>query len=137
MEPDCRKSEPDEQSDPIAMSNHSVDQAIPPIPPAPKWPSSASSVFLWQQQQERREALEHELAKTREELEAMQALLEELPALFEDKFRQRLQPLLEQQQRLLDENANLRQHLLQLQPAAESGRQPLLMPRQQDRPRMR
>lgn len=67
----------------------------------------------------------------------MQALLEELPALFEDKFRQRLQPLLEQQQRLLDENANLRQHLLQLQPAAESDRQPLLMPRQQDRPRMR
>ena len=67
----------------------------------------------------------------------MQALLEELPALFEDKFRQRLEPMLEQQQRLLNDNANLRQHLLQLQPATESGRQPLLMPCQQDRPRMR
>jgi len=82
--------------------------------------------FSWHQQQERREALEQELAKTREELQAMQALLEELPALFEDKFRQGLQPMLEQQQRLLEDNANLRQHLLQLQPARDSGRQPLL-----------
>ncbi|MCP9942577.1 hypothetical protein KBY70_09275 [Cyanobium sp. ATX 6E8] len=67
----------------------------------------------------------------------MQTLLEELPALFEDKFRQRLQPKLEQQQRLLEDNATLRQHLLQLQPARDSERQPLLMPRQQERPRMR
>ena len=67
----------------------------------------------------------------------MQTLLEELPALFEDKFRQRLQPMLEQQQRLLDDNATLRQHLLQLQPAQDSNRRPLLMPRQQERPRMR
>ncbi len=67
----------------------------------------------------------------------MQTLLEELPALFEDKFRQRLQPMLEQQQRLLDDNANLRRHLLQLQPAPDSEHQPLLMPRQQNRPRMR
>lgn len=42
----------------------------------------------------------------------MQALLEDLPSLFEDKFRQRLQPMLDQQQRLLSDNANLRQHLL-------------------------
>lgn len=96
----------------------------PLIPPAPKWQSSVPSVFLWHQQQERREALEQELAKTREELQAMQTLLEELPALFEDKFRQRLQPLLEQQQRLLDDNANLRQRLL-------------LMPHPQGKPRMR
>ena len=42
--------------------------------------------------------LERELARTREELQAMQALLEDLPSVFENKFRQRLQPLLEQYQ---------------------------------------
>jgi hypothetical protein len=107
------------------------------IPPAPKWQPSAASVFSWHQQRERQEELEQELAKTREELQAMQALLEELPALFEDKFRQRLQPMLEQQQRLLEDNADLRHHLLQLQPGAEPSRQRVLMPRQEDRPRMR
>ena len=60
----------------------------------------------------------------------MQALMEDLPALFEDKFRQRLEPMLEQQQRLLADNAGLRQHLLQLQPGADRSRQRLLMPRQ-------
>jgi uncharacterized protein YhaN len=107
------------------------------IPPAPKWQPSAASVFSWHQQRERQEELEQELAKTREELQAMQALLEDLPALFEDKFRQRLQPMLEQQQRLLEDNADLRHHLLQLQPGAEPARQRYLMPRQEDRPRMR
>jgi hypothetical protein len=123
MEPDCRKSESDLQPEPTTMSapQHT---AGPLIPPPPKWQSSVPSVFLWHQQDERREALEQELAKTREELQAMQTLLEDLPALFEDKFRQRLQPLLEQQQQLLDDNANLRQRLL-------------LMPQQQKRPRMR
>jgi hypothetical protein len=81
-------------------------------PPVPKWQPSVTSVFLWHQQQERHSELEWELAKTREELQAMQDLLEDLPKLFEDKFRQRLQQLLEQQQRLLRENAMLRQHLL-------------------------
>jgi uncharacterized protein YhaN len=107
------------------------------IPPAPKWQPSAASVFSWHQQRERQEELEQELAKTREELQAMQALLEDLPSLFEDKFRQRLQPMLEQQQRLLQDNADLRHHLLQLQPGSQPGRQRVLMPRQEDRPRMR
>ena len=107
------------------------------IPPVPKWQPSAASVFSWHQQRERQEELEQELAKTREELQAMQALLDDLPALFEDKFRQRLQPMLEQQQRLLEDNADLRHHLLQLQPGSEPSRQRYLMPRQEDRPRMR
>jgi hypothetical protein len=80
-------------------------------PPIPKWQPSVTSVS-WHQQLERQSQLEQELAKTREELQAMQALLEDLPGLFEDKFRQRLQPLLEQQQRLLNDNSMLRQHLL-------------------------
>lgn len=122
MEPDFRQSEPDQQTDSIDQSEL-LHQQVSPIPPVPKWQSSVPSVFLWQQQ-ERREELERELAKTREELQAMQVLLEELPALFEDKFRQRLQPMLEEQQRLLDDNVRLRQRLLQI-------------PNQQNRPRMR
>jgi vacuolar-type H+-ATPase subunit I/STV1 len=108
------------------------------IPPVPKWQPSVTSVFSWQQQQERQNELEQELAKTREELQAMQALLEDLPGLFEDKFQQRLQPMLDQQQRLLSDNANLRQHLLQLQPGSDSGTQRLLLPQQKRaRPRLR
>ena len=81
--------------------------------------------------------LERELARTREELQAMQALLEDLPSVFENKFRQRLQPLLEQHQRLLSENTVLRQHLHQLQPGVGTGPQPVLLPQQQERPRLR
>lgn len=81
--------------------------------------------------------LERELARTREELQAMQALLEDLPSVFENKFRQRLQPLLEQQQRLLSENTVLRQHLHQLQPGIGVAPQPVLLPQQQERPRLR
>ena len=108
------------------------------IPPAPKWQPSVTSVFLWQQQQERQNELEQELAKTREELLAMQALLEDLPGLFEDKFQQRLQPTLDQEQRLLSDNANLRQHLLQLLPGSDTSTQRLLLPQQEPaRPRLR
>ena len=108
------------------------------IPPAPKWQPSVTSVFSWQQQQERQNELEQELAKTREELLAMQALLEDLPGLFEDKFQQRLQPMLDQQQRLINDNDNLRQHLLQLQPGSDTGTQRLLLPQQERaRPRLR
>lgn len=123
MEQDSRQSASDLQPDPITTSSiqHNAGSLEPP---EPKWQSSVPSVFLWHQQQMRREMLEQELARTREELQAMQTLLEELPAVFEDKFRQRLQPLLEQQQRLLEDNANLRQQLQ-------------LMPHPQHRPQMR
>ena len=47
----------------------------------------------------------------------LEALLEDLPGIFERKFEQRLQPVLERQQRLLEENQQLRQEVLQLQPA--------------------
>ncbi len=67
----------------------------------------------------------------------MQSLLEDLPALFETKFQQRLEPLLQQQQRLLEDNAMLRQQLLQLQPSPEPSKLRLLLPRQQDRSQLR
>ncbi|MEB3172900.1 MAG: hypothetical protein VKL97_03445 [Cyanobacteriota bacterium] len=58
------------------------------------------------------------LAETRARIAEMEKLLEELPGLFEAKFRQRLQPLLEQQQQLHRDNAELRQQLLSLRSAA-------------------
>jgi len=80
--------------------------------------------------------LERELARTQAELRAMQALLEDLPGVFETKFRQRLQPLLEQQQHLVSENNLLRQHLHKLQPGGGTGQIPGLLPQQQRQPRL-
>lgn len=52
-----------------------------------------------------------EMQRLRDELTAMQQLLEELPDIYEHKFRQRLQPLLEQRDWLLHENSWLRAEL--------------------------
>ena len=52
------------------------------------------------------------LQDTRRRIAALESLLDELPELFESRFRQRLQPLLDQQQRLLQDNAELRQQVL-------------------------
>jgi hypothetical protein len=69
------------------------------------------------------------LAETRARIADMEKLLEELPGLFEAKFRQRLQPLLEQQQHLLQSNAELRQQLRSLgAPAGEREGQRRLLP---------
>lgn len=78
----------------------------------------------WQHEQ-----LEQELRATRSELDALQSLLDELPEIFERKFQSRLQPILEQQHRLLQDNAALRQQLLQLHPQTASPQQrPVLLP---------
>lgn len=50
------------------------------------------------------------------ELEELQTLLEELPGIFERKFEQRLQPVLNQQQLLLAENERLRAQVERLLP---------------------
>ena len=114
------------------------------LPPEPRWSSPTASVFAWAQQnllpseqapQPSAEALAHqqrlkqELDEARAELAAMQALLEEIPQIFERKFQQRLQPILE-------DNANLRSQLQQLQGAPEPGRQPQLPPARRS-PRIR
>jgi predicted component of type VI protein secretion system len=44
----------------------------------------------------------------------MEELLRDLPEIFERKFQQRLQPLLERQDRLLEDNQHLRQQMRQL-----------------------
>lgn len=52
-----------------------------------------------------------ETQRLRDELAALQQMLEELPDIYEQKFRQRLQPLLEQRDWLLHENNWLRAEL--------------------------
>lgn len=125
-----------------------------PIPPPPPWQPAAGgevlvgsvsteaaiaadsrasedsrSVLDSHQESWRRESLQRELAATREELAAMRALLEELPAIFEGRFASRLEPLLGQRQRLQAETAQLREQLLALQPA--SGTTAALPPAEQ------
>ena len=69
------------------------------------------------------------LQDTRRRIAALEELLEDLPELFESRFRQRLQPLLDQQRLLLHENADLRQQLLQRNGGSGSRRPLRLLPR--------
>jgi hypothetical protein len=64
------------------------------------------------------------LAAAHAEARSLRELLEELPAILERKFQQRLQALLSEQRRLEQENALLQRHLL----APLSGSQPALAP---------
>jgi hypothetical protein len=47
--------------------------------------------------------------------------METLPQLFEEKFQERVGPMLEQHQRLLEQNSSLRDDLNQLPPAETSA----------------
>ena len=68
---------------------------------------------------------EQQLADARRQLAEMEALLQELPEIFERKYQQRLQPLLEQHERVLADNRQLRQERRQIGP----GRvEPLQLP---------
>lgn len=62
--------------------------------------------------------LELELAAAQDEATALHEMLEDLPEIFERKFHQRLQSILEQQQRLLSDNQALREQLYMLAPGA-------------------
>ncbi|MFN9645285.1 MAG: hypothetical protein ACK6BG_09275 [Cyanobacteriota bacterium] len=66
--------------------------------------------------------LQRELEAAHGEARSLRELLEELPAILERKFRQRLQILLSEQRQLEQDNAHLRQHLLGL----VSGTEPAL-----------
>lgn len=67
-----------------------------------------------------RHPLAEELERTRRDNEQLQKLLEELPEIFERKYQQRLEPLLEHQYRLLEDNALLMDQLRLLQGRSES-----------------
>lgn len=93
-----------------------ISKAVAPsaqVEPAPAEPDRAE--------------LLHELEVTRSELAELSQLVEELPAIFERKFRQRLEPILEEQQRLQADNSRLRQQLEALPGSGGQGR-PLLLP---------
>jgi hypothetical protein len=62
--------------------------------------------------------LELELTAARDEVHALHQMLEDLPEIFERKFRQRLQTVLDHQQHLLADNHALRERLYALAPAA-------------------
>ena len=59
---------------------------------------------------------ERQLAEARLQIAELEALLDQIPEIFERKFEQRLQPVLERQERLLDDNTELRQQIQLLAP---------------------
>ncbi|MEB3349227.1 MAG: hypothetical protein VKO00_04310 [Cyanobacteriota bacterium] len=69
------------------------------------------------------ELLERELSACRAEIAALHDLLDDLPGIFEAKFRQRLQPLLEHRDQLLSDNQALRQQMLAQQAERDPHRQ--------------
>ena len=89
---------------------------LPPPPPA--WPA-AQPPEPQQSDAAAVEELQRRIDATRQQLNDVQALLEDLPAIFEQRFLTRLEPLLEQRRVLLSETGDLRSHLLELQ---RSGR---------------
>ena len=60
---------------------------------------------------------ERQLAEARLQIAELETLLEEIPEIFERKFEQRLQPVLERQERLLEDNSELRLQIQRLAPA--------------------
>lgn len=73
------------------------------------------------------ERLRRELEVTREEIRHLQEMTQELPEIFENKFRQRLRQTLRQQRLLLEENAYLKRRLLELGPATSPRLGPPLL----------
>ena len=76
-----------------------------------------------------------ELTRAQAQIADLEALLSELPDIFERKFQQRLQPLLERQEHLLEDNARLRQELHRLSPAQPGTG--WLLPAQREAPNVR
>ena len=67
---------------------------------------------------------ERKLAEARLQIAELEALLEELPDIFERKFEQRLQPVLERQERLLNDNTDLCQQIQMLAQRQRAGLPP-------------
>lgn len=97
--------------------------APPPPPPPPFAPGPApegSSALALRSARELE--LERELEAARAEVQALHEMLEDLPEIFERKFRQRVQGLVGEQQRLLADNQVLRDRLYALTPATATVR---------------
>ena len=76
-------------------------------------------------------AARQELEQSVAQLAELDQLIVELPGIFERKFAQRLQPLLERQRLLSEDNHALREHLQLVLPQARQG-QARLGPRPAD-----
>ena len=76
-------------------------------------------------------AARQELEQSLGQLAKLDQLIVELPGIFERKFAQRLQPLLERQRLLSEDNHALREHLQRVLPPAREG-QARLGPRPAD-----
>ena len=108
------------------------DQPVPAQQPSPGIPGTPSPA------QAPPAELAAALAAARQELEQsvgplaeLDQLIVDLPGIFERKFAQRLQPLLERQRLLSEDNHSLREHLQRLLPPAHEG-QARLGPRPAD-----
>ena len=103
-----------------------TDQSSPGNPSALS-PDPASGAAL--------AAARRELAESQEQLAELEQLIVELPGIFERKFAQRLQPLLERQRLLSEDNHALRERLQRvLPPAQEAGAGPGHLPADREAP---
>jgi hypothetical protein len=96
--------------------------APPPPPPLSAAPLPAGAIEPAHALARRDNTLELELEAARAEVAALHEMLEDLPEIFERKFRQRVQGLVEEQQRLLHDNQMLRERLYALTPATPTAR---------------
>jgi hypothetical protein len=94
----------------------------PALAPAPLAAAPTPPVCLPPPALERDHRLELELEAARAEVAALHEMLEDLPEIFERKFRQRVQGLLDEQQRLLRDNQMLRERLYTLTPSTPTAR---------------
>jgi len=73
--------------------------------------------------QQREQQLEQQLSQVRAELAAMESLMEEVSEIFELKYQQRLQPILEENNNLRQQLNQLHRQLQQLQPRHQQAQQ--------------
>lgn len=91
-------------------------------------PHGARGIDPTEAERRRQAALEEELAAARLKRDRYQALLKELPEVFEGKFKERVRPLQERNQQLIDEGEALREQIRRTLPAAAAAPQAALTP---------
>ena len=121
-----------QEAAPAGEPDRPLGVSPPPPPPPPIWsaaaPPSPAAAEAIAADAARIQRLEQELAAARDEATALHEMLEDLPEIFEHKFRQRLHGVLEQQQLLLADNRLLREQLFALQPGDPERDRPRLLP---------
>jgi hypothetical protein len=101
--------------------NASPQWAQPPASQAPAPSPSLPRLPVQEDAQQKIHQLELELEATRDEVEALHQMLEDLPEIFERKFRQRQKAFLDHHEHLLADNRALRERLYALGPATPAA----------------